>query len=1078
MKYWAFLSYSHTDAKWGDWLHKALETYRVPRRLIGKDSRDEKIPERLFPIFRDREELPVSADLGTNINEALEQSRYLIVICSPRSAQSRWVGEEIKTFKKLGGEDHILALIVDGEPNASDGKSGFKVEDECFHELMRYRLGPGGAITAQRTEPIAADAREGKDGKGNAKLKLLAGLLGVNYDDLKQREQERRLRRFRIVVAAALFLIAVFICLSAALLFKQREAARARDQARETVSKSDFFEALRLIDEQKTSDALAQLARSLRFDPNNQLAACRLASLLVNRNYPMPKLTLRHSNVVEGAEFSPDGKVLLTVAGDATITLWDTQTGGVLLGPMKQDDQPEWVEFSPNGDRFLIVTMDHTARVLDARSGATITGPIKEAKSLRFSRDGKMVLAILGDQAAHVLDAASGKAISHTEKIVADEYFTAELSPDSQRIITASDAGTARVWDASSGKPITEGVKNGRFSSAEFSPDGKRILTISGSAEMRLWDAQTLRPLIGPIVVQDFESESGEGVMSARFSPDGKLIAAGTGKTARIWNAQTGERLADTAARTQDVKETSASNFIHWVRFSPDSEQIVTGGVTRVWNARTGQPLTELMQYREAGALAANFSPDGRFVATAFADAAARLWDVRPGKTSPTRMFQGRLLLTVDFSPNGKLVVSCGDDVRVWNVETGVSIGEPIKYDQLRSAKFSPNGERVLTTSLTVARVWDAKTGQAVSTWMPHEGPINSAEFSPDGKRIITTTFFNTRIWSAESGVLLTGPVHNDGPISSPQFSSDGKRIVSVSSFGSQTGMRVLDSENGRVICENRVPSGWGKFSRDGKRILTASSRLQVWDSETCKIIDNQGAAFAEFGRLTANRSRVVTNFDHHALIWNASNGELRAEPGIVRERFTLARTSPDGARSVNASNTDVTIRDIETGRPLTDVLRHESNVTAAEFSPDGRRIVTATATGTLRVWDVAAKSTRCPAWLPHLADAMAGESLNENGEFQPIDNAEQILHDIKDQLAAEPAANDWTIWGRWFLADRSMRTISPFSKITVPEYIEDRIKESATESLDEAEELGIGNPRLLQRIKKSRDALSPTSRR
>jgi hypothetical protein len=97
MKYWAFLSYSHTDKKWGDWLHKALETYRVPRRLVGKDSRDGKIPEQLFPIFRDREELPVSADLGANINEALERSRYLIVICSPRSAQSRWVGEEIKT---------------------------------------------------------------------------------------------------------------------------------------------------------------------------------------------------------------------------------------------------------------------------------------------------------------------------------------------------------------------------------------------------------------------------------------------------------------------------------------------------------------------------------------------------------------------------------------------------------------------------------------------------------------------------------------------------------------------------------------------------------------------------------------------------------------------------------------------------------------------------------------------------------------------------------------------------------------------------------------------------------------------
>lgn len=94
-KYWAFLSYSHTDRKWGDWLHKALETYRVPRRLVGKESRDGKIPPRLFPIFRDREELPVSADLGSNISEALQESRYLIVICSHlplpgRATVRRW----------------------------------------------------------------------------------------------------------------------------------------------------------------------------------------------------------------------------------------------------------------------------------------------------------------------------------------------------------------------------------------------------------------------------------------------------------------------------------------------------------------------------------------------------------------------------------------------------------------------------------------------------------------------------------------------------------------------------------------------------------------------------------------------------------------------------------------------------------------------------------------------------------------------------------------------------------------------------------------------------------------------------
>src|SRR5579884_1014926 len=196
-KYWAFLSYSHRDKPWGDWLHKALETYRVPKALVGRPSRDGVVPAHIFPIFRDREELPVAADLSANIDAALRQSRYLIVICSPRSAKSRWVNEEVLNYKRLGRADRVLALIVDGEPNASEPKPGFSAEDECFPPALRFEVGARGELSRSQTEPIAADARGGSDGKSNAKLKLLAGLLGVNFDDLKQRENERRIRRLR-----------------------------------------------------------------------------------------------------------------------------------------------------------------------------------------------------------------------------------------------------------------------------------------------------------------------------------------------------------------------------------------------------------------------------------------------------------------------------------------------------------------------------------------------------------------------------------------------------------------------------------------------------------------------------------------------------------------------------------------------------------------------------------------------------------------------------------------------------------------------------------------------------------------
>jgi len=115
-KYWAFISYSHHDEAWAKWLHKSLETYSVPRNLAGrKTSKHGELPRRVFPVFRDRDELPGAADLGGKIKTALRQSRNLIVICSPRAAVSKWVNEEIKTYKAMGRDDRVLCLIVDGD---------------------------------------------------------------------------------------------------------------------------------------------------------------------------------------------------------------------------------------------------------------------------------------------------------------------------------------------------------------------------------------------------------------------------------------------------------------------------------------------------------------------------------------------------------------------------------------------------------------------------------------------------------------------------------------------------------------------------------------------------------------------------------------------------------------------------------------------------------------------------------------------------------------------------------------------------------------------------------------------------
>ena len=160
--YRAFISYSHRDKAHVRRLHREVESYRIPPKLIGKVTSVGEVPRRLTPIFRDRDELPASSDLGTQLRAAIRSSMFLIVICSPASARSHWVEQEILQFKRAHGDGNLLALIVGGTPYGSTIPG--KEEDECFPRALRYVLGTDGELSDVPTEPIAADLRPDADG--------------------------------------------------------------------------------------------------------------------------------------------------------------------------------------------------------------------------------------------------------------------------------------------------------------------------------------------------------------------------------------------------------------------------------------------------------------------------------------------------------------------------------------------------------------------------------------------------------------------------------------------------------------------------------------------------------------------------------------------------------------------------------------------------------------------------------------------------------------------------------------------------------------------------------------------------
>jgi tetratricopeptide (TPR) repeat protein len=220
LRYVAFISYSHHDRETAQWLHRALETYRPPPDVLPQ-----ALPSStLRPIFLDRAELPSSSDLAATVREALAASRFLIVVCSPLAARSRWVNEEIRYFKSLGRADRVLALVVAGKPASPAGDP-----DDCLPPALRYVINEAGAITQiAGAEPLAADIRPGADDRRSAFLKIAAGILQVPLDRLVQRDTARRQRRLIQIAAGALVGCLAFAVLSVVAVRSRNEAERQK----------------------------------------------------------------------------------------------------------------------------------------------------------------------------------------------------------------------------------------------------------------------------------------------------------------------------------------------------------------------------------------------------------------------------------------------------------------------------------------------------------------------------------------------------------------------------------------------------------------------------------------------------------------------------------------------------------------------------------------------------------------------------------------------------------------------------------------------------------------------------------
>ena len=587
---------------------------------------------------------------------------------------------------------------------------------------------------------------------------------------------------------------------------------------------------------------------------------------------------------------------------------------------------------------------------------------------------------------------------------------SAAFSPDAKRIVTASDDGTAQIWDAQTGEPLTGLLQLGhKVTSVQFAPDGRRIFTAAGD-QVRVWDAQTGQPRTEPMQHDGL-------VTSAQLSPNGNLIATVHGSTVLVWDTQSGRPVAELRHR--------ASVLVNSAQFSPDGKRIVTasGLLARVWDAQSGKALSEPLQHNRV-VTSAQFSPDGLRIVTASRDGTTRIWDVQSGKQLTEPLKNATVVSSAQFSPDGTRVVTAtwGGAVRVWDAQSGRLLpGPPNQDNRVNSVQMSPDGKRILTAAGGVARVWDAQSGKPLTESLQHTSVVSSARFSPDGKCILTATRDGTvRIWRILNGrPPLAEVLKHSNRVSSAQFSPDGKRVVTASSDATA---RVWDARSGQPVREPLKHAAGllsAQFSADGKLILTASrdQTVRVWDADSGQPLTEplQHSSAVDSAQFSPDGKLIVTaTVEGMAWVWDVRTGKQVIKPLIHQSRVNSAQFSPDGKLIVTASQ-DGTARvwNARSGEPLTE-LRDENffSISSAQFSPDGKRIVTVSRDETMRVWDAQKGEL-----LLQLAGDVTSAQYSPDGEriLTSSGTTARVWDALNGQALTEPLQNNYSVsWAQF----------------------------------------------------------------
>jgi WD40 repeat protein/serine/threonine protein kinase len=809
----------------------------------------------------------------------------------------------------------------------------------------------------------------------------------------------------------------------------EREQSRLRKQTQlanrqlnQAVASLELQRAESFFKDGDPGSGLAHLAAMLRHDPSNRIAATRLVSALVHRDWAIPKaMTMRHADRVETIHFSPDGRQVLSASRDRTAKIWDADSGKT-IAVLEHAGHVSSAEYDANGARVVTASEDGSARIWDAKTGEPRTPPLQHEGKVHwaeFSPDRRWIVTASADGTASLWDAASGtlqrKLRGHTTPVL-----LARFSPDNKTIVTGGAYGSIRVWDVASGEMIFH-VEDRKSPLVTFdlSPDGKRLCSVCRDDTVRLWNLETHTEIPLPM-------EQG-AIVHAAFSPDSRLLVTSSyDTTARLWDADSGQPIG--SPMTHDGNVASA-------HFSPDGQRIVTlsrDHSARIWDVRTQrricQPLRGLDDFMDA-----DFSPDASRLVLAGKAGLIQVWDLRPRRFTGLEAAFNTAITTVDFSAGGEWLLATAFDgtARVLDVRTLATVASLPHEPRLYLAKFTPDGNRVFTACENNVRFWDWHKGVVIAGPFKHSTRIESVHFDPEGNRMVTTDSNGVaQVWNVATWEPITPHLVHSGLVVMARFSPDGRSVVTASEDHTA---RIWNAETGEPVTPPLLHNDhvrWADFSPDGKRVVTASTddTAGVWDSQTGQPVlpPLQHTRLVDKALFSRDGGRIITaSLDYTARIWDAGTGAALTPP--LKHDYSLAGVSftSDGESVMTACwNGTLRLWSTEIGQPITESLGPgDWTRRLIAFDPAGRRMAEGGKDSVVRLWHVPENPTPVPEWFLNFAEAIARIRVGDRGQSELIgatqfDAAMQAFRSGQNDFYARLA--------QWFLADPAGRGAPP----------------------------------------------------